>query len=200
MKIDPKLIEILKKKETQEMLVKVGTEVLPEAIKGVPAFARGGASKVKDTFALSKDRINKGYESLNHEKIFYKKIKEKVIPFPSNYNRNHLKQFVSQSSTYIKQRSLTEDSTKKKFVKYNNLHRLLEVTIQNKDYEEYLKIYIGNLESNYFVDSKKLRDDFHSIVHDYRKVVFFLFNVLDGKKSEEEIMRELAKEKPITNI
>lgn len=200
MNINPKIIDIIKKKETQKILVKVGTEVLPEAIKGIPAFAKGSISKVKNTFVLSKDSIHKGYVSLNHEKIFYKKIKEKVIPFPSNYHRNILKQFLSQSSIYVKQRSLNVDSTDKKLLKYNNLHSLLEDAIHNQDYEEYLKIYIGNLESNYFMENKKLEDDFCSIMHDYRKVVNFLFNVIDGKKSEVEIMKELAKEKPITNI
>ena len=202
MKIDPRIIDVLKKKETQAFLLTVGADIIPGVIKGIPSFAKGSASKVKNTIISGKDKVNEGYESLNHEKLFYKKIKEKVVPFPSNYSRSELKKFSSQSSIYLKQRvTITEKKTlKKKFDEYQTIHILLEETIQNKDFEEYIKIYIGNIEGTYFMESENLKIDFMSVMHDYRKVITFLYNVIDRKKSEMDIMKELSIEKPLTNI
>lgn len=202
MKIDPRIIDLLKKEEAQKALWKVGVEVLPDVVKGIPSFAKGSASKVKNTIILGKDKVNEGYEALNHEKLFYKKIKDKVIPFPSNYTRVDLKDFLSQSSIYLKQKNIKPEkkTIQKKFDEYHTLHSLLDETIQNKDYEEYIKIYIGKIEGNYFIESETLKNDFISVKHDYRKVISFLYNVIDGKKSEMDIMKELSKEKPVTNI
>ena len=202
MKVDPRIIDILKKKEVQELLFSVGAEIIPGVIKGILHFAGVSAKKVKDTIIIGKDKVNEGYESLKSIRRSYKRIKEKVIPFPSNYSRAELKNFSSQSSIYLKQRftNLEKNTLKKKFEEYQSIHISLEETVQHKDFEEYVKLYIGNNKGNYFMENENLKNDFINIMNDYRKVVTFLYNVKDGKKSEIDIMKELSKEKPVTNI
>jgi hypothetical protein len=199
MKIDPKMMDFLKHEETQKLLYKVAAQVLPEIITGSPNFVKGGVKRAKNTVNTGVGKVNNMYYSLNHERIFYKKVKEKVLPFPSKYRREELKQFINQSTQYIKLQSNTNEA-KKKVEECLLTHELLEELFINTDYQEYLKLYIGNSNSNYFDGSEKMKEDFINIEHNYKNVVSFLYNVMGGRKSKEDIMKELSIEKPSTNI